>query len=273
MNKDQEDHMGSGNGEHKMSDKPKIRHRKVKEFNNQMSYKGLRQLIENLNNNWHCAWLRNFDTCSCSLPLTYDRMRVTEHDVHMTLGFPKGSLELSLKNKSNVSIEFTSLLNRRKQQWLEHDSIPKCGSSRWGEDFRRNFVMLVVSTCLRGNQRGELCYLDCVVFKLRSVPCPFPTLRGSTNDETKSRVRQQFDTLDNMTVTNEEEEVHEKERRSKSDKDKAKAKDETGVSKVKSSAQGSSTPSLLGTSSRILVNLILRYEKYKQKLILAKEKL
>jgi len=50
MNTGQECHVGSGNGKRKMSDKPKIRHKKVKEFNNQMSYEGLRQLIQNLNN-------------------------------------------------------------------------------------------------------------------------------------------------------------------------------------------------------------------------------
>ena len=74
------------------------------------------------------------------------------------------------------------------------------------------------------------------------MPYKFPTLRRWTNDEIKSRVRQQFvigfgrgyleDTLDNMIVTNEEEEVNEEERRSKSDEDKAKAKGETGASKV-----------------------------------------
>jgi len=49
MNKGQEGHVGSGNGEHERSDKSKIRCKKVKEFNNWMSPKGLRQRIENLN--------------------------------------------------------------------------------------------------------------------------------------------------------------------------------------------------------------------------------
>ncbi|KAJ8431131.1 hypothetical protein Cgig2_010064 [Carnegiea gigantea] len=49
MNKGQEQHVGLENGEHEMSKKPKIRRRKVKEFKNRMSCKGLQQLIENLN--------------------------------------------------------------------------------------------------------------------------------------------------------------------------------------------------------------------------------
>jgi len=81
-----------------------------------MSPKGLRQLIENLNDKQKEAiikmgfggflhfqanmisgklalWLvRNFETCFCSLPLDHGRMRVTKHDVLMTLGLPKGRL-------------------------------------------------------------------------------------------------------------------------------------------------------------------------------------
>ena len=61
-------------------------------------------------------WLvRNFDTYSCSVPFAHGGMRVTEHDVHMTLGLPKGLLEVvKPENESNVSVEFTSLVNRWK---------------------------------------------------------------------------------------------------------------------------------------------------------------
>ena len=114
-------------------------------------------------------WLvRNFDTYSCSLPLTDGSMRLTEHDVHVTLGLPKDLLEaVKPKNERNVNVELASLLNHWKQQWPECDSIPKCeevidmmrGQVDGGEHFRRNFIMLVVSTCLRGRQRGEVNYL------------------------------------------------------------------------------------------------------------------
>ncbi|KAJ8421869.1 LOW QUALITY PROTEIN: hypothetical protein Cgig2_016479 [Carnegiea gigantea] len=181
----------------------KIRHKKVKKFNNQMSPKGLQQLIENLNNKQKevvkeidfrsflhlqagmilgklALWL-NFNNFSCSLPLANGRIRLTEHDVHMTLGFAKGPL--------------------------------------------------------------ELCYLYRVAFKLRSMPSQFLALRGWTNDEIKSRAGQNLvlgfgrccleDTLDNTTVTEEKEEVNEEERCTKSIEDEAKAEYQIGVSKVK----------------------------------------
>ncbi|KAJ8425597.1 hypothetical protein Cgig2_008575 [Carnegiea gigantea] len=98
MNKGQEGHVGSGNAERTRSNKPKIRCKKVKEFNNRMSPKGLWQWIENLNDKQKEAlalWLvRNFNTYYCSLPLSHGMMKVTERDVHMMLGLPKGPLEL-----------------------------------------------------------------------------------------------------------------------------------------------------------------------------------
>ncbi|KAJ8433392.1 hypothetical protein Cgig2_019182 [Carnegiea gigantea] len=51
MNMEQEGSVGLGNAEHEMSKKRKIRCKKIKEFNNWMLPKGLRQLIENLNDN------------------------------------------------------------------------------------------------------------------------------------------------------------------------------------------------------------------------------
>ncbi|KAJ8444074.1 hypothetical protein Cgig2_030931 [Carnegiea gigantea] len=95
-----------------------------------MSPKGLRQLIEKLNDKQKEAvkeigfggllhlqldmipgklavWLvRNFDTCSCSLPLTHGRFRVTEHDVYMTLALPKGPFEVTEAKSEMNSISF-----------------------------------------------------------------------------------------------------------------------------------------------------------------------
>jgi len=100
-----------------------------------MSPKGLRQLIENVNDKQKevvkeisfggflylqvdvilgklAVWLvRNFDTCSCSLPLTHGRLRVTEHDVYMTLALTTGPLEVTeAKSETNSSTEFKTLL-------------------------------------------------------------------------------------------------------------------------------------------------------------------
>ncbi|KAJ8420126.1 LOW QUALITY PROTEIN: hypothetical protein Cgig2_009191 [Carnegiea gigantea] len=100
-----------------LRNKPKTKKSKPKEFNNRMSPKGLRQLIEKLNDKqkeavkeigfggfFHLqldmipgklALVRNFDTCPCSLPLTHSRFRVIEHDVYMTLALPKGPFEVT----------------------------------------------------------------------------------------------------------------------------------------------------------------------------------
>ncbi|KAJ8426217.1 hypothetical protein Cgig2_024772 [Carnegiea gigantea] len=95
----------------------RIVYKEVKEFNHQISPKGLQQVIENLKDKQKEAlkeidfggflhlqadiipgklalWLvHNFDTRSCSLALVHGRLRVTEQDVHMTLGLPKGPVE------------------------------------------------------------------------------------------------------------------------------------------------------------------------------------
>ena len=125
-----------------LRNKPKTKKSKPKEFNNRMSPKGLRQLIEKLNDKQKevvkeigfggflylqvdmipgklAVWLvRNFDTCSCSLPLTYGSLRVTEHDVYMTLALPRGPFEVTeAKSETNSSTEFKTLLKRWKEQW------------------------------------------------------------------------------------------------------------------------------------------------------------
>ena len=89
---------------------------------------------------------------------------MTEEDVHMMLGSPKGPLDVvKPKNESNLIIDFASLLNHRRQLWPKRDSIGVIemikGQVDGGEDFRRNFLMLVVSPCLHGNQRREVNYL------------------------------------------------------------------------------------------------------------------
>ncbi|KAJ8428281.1 hypothetical protein Cgig2_034095 [Carnegiea gigantea] len=125
MNKAQGGHVRSGNGHREMSDKLKIKWKKVKEFINQMSPKGLRQLIENLNDKQKEGireidgklLVRNFDMWSCSLPLANGRMRLTEYDVHVMLGLPTSPLEIvEPENEINATIEFRSLINRWKQQ-------------------------------------------------------------------------------------------------------------------------------------------------------------
>ncbi|KAJ8428280.1 hypothetical protein Cgig2_034094 [Carnegiea gigantea] len=144
MNKAQEGHTRSRNGDREVSDKLKTKRKKVKEFINQMSPKGPRQLIENLNDKQkegiqeigfggflyrqadiilEAMWLvQNFDTCSCSMPLANGRKRVTEQDVHVMLGLPTGSIEVGQllfptiyeASKLNRRIDFIFRLNYLK---------------------------------------------------------------------------------------------------------------------------------------------------------------
>ncbi|KAJ8419980.1 hypothetical protein Cgig2_011904 [Carnegiea gigantea] len=239
MNKEQEGPVGLGNVEHELSKKLKIKH----------VAQGFAQLIKNLNDKQKEAvkeisfvnflylqvdmipgklavWLvRNFDACSCSLLLAHGRMRVTEHNVHMTLGLPNGPL-----------------------------SIPKCGKviemmqsqADGGEDFRRNFVMFVVSTCLVETKEENFHFI--IWLQSSSSQCVCDSYRWA-NDEIKSRVGEEFkigfgkgyleNSLDKTIVTEEEEEANEKEHRNKSVESEAKIKDQIGLSKVKSTASGS----------------------------------
>ncbi|KAJ8423235.1 hypothetical protein Cgig2_013487 [Carnegiea gigantea] len=54
----------------------------------------------------------------------------------------------------------------------------------------------------------ELCYLDRVIFKVRTVKHQFPTLRGWTNDKVKSREEQEFQEPSNATPEATEAEHH-----------------------------------------------------------------
>ncbi|KAJ8430873.1 hypothetical protein Cgig2_011336 [Carnegiea gigantea] len=253
-----------------------------------MSPKALRQVIENLNNKRNEAikgigfrdflylqadmipgklalWLvRHFNTCSSSLPLTHGRIRVTEHDVHMMLGLRNGPLKV-VEPKS-------------ESKWPKRDSIHKCmeviemmqGQVNGGEDFRRNLVMLVVSTCLHGRQRGEVNYL---IMNALVGARQFATLRGLTNDEIKSRVGQEFvigfgrgyleNTLDKMTIIDKQEEVNEEELHGKNDEDEAKAKDETGVLELKAPFHdGKVATNLIISNSRLPVEVIIKLEEF-----------
>ncbi|KAJ8446010.1 hypothetical protein Cgig2_012354 [Carnegiea gigantea] len=118
MNEAQEGHVRPRNDEREMLDQPKIKRKKVKEFINQMSSKGLGflHLQDDIIPEKMAVWLvQNFDTCSFSLPLVNGRKRVTERDVHLTLGLPTGPLEVvKPKNEIDTTVEFISLLNHWK---------------------------------------------------------------------------------------------------------------------------------------------------------------
>ncbi|KAJ8426748.1 hypothetical protein Cgig2_029417 [Carnegiea gigantea] len=163
-----------------------------------------------------------------SLPVTHGRLRVIEHNVYITLALPKGPLEVTqAKNETNSSKEFKSLLKRRREQWPERDGVPRSGelvemitSKVDGrEDFKRNFILFVMSTCINGNQRGEvnylLCYLDRVVFNIRFG-------KGALEDQ-----------LDDIEVPDEGQEVHEEGTSNATPEPTAEAEHDTIQSKIK----------------------------------------
>jgi len=85
----------------------------------------------------------------------------------MTLGLPRSSVEIiEVKHETNASVGFKSHLHHWKEQWLDHDSISKHGEIiemmesqiGGGEEFKRNFIIFIVPTCLRRNQRGGVNY-------------------------------------------------------------------------------------------------------------------
>ncbi|KAJ8421688.1 hypothetical protein Cgig2_009480 [Carnegiea gigantea] len=246
-----------------LRNKPNAKKSKPKEFNNRMSPKGLRQLIAKLNDKQKEAvkeigfggflhlqldmipgklavWLVcNFDTCSCSLPLTHGRFRVTKHDVYMTLALPKGPFEVTeAKSETNSGTEFKTLLKRWKEQWPDRDS---------------------------------LCYLDRVVFKVRTVKRQFSILRGWTNDKVKSREEQEFqvsfgngaleDSLDETERPAEAQVVHEEEP-SNATPEAAEAEHHTVRSKMKALLEDAKKASNeIITNTRVLAGVITELEK------------
>ncbi|KAJ8442718.1 LOW QUALITY PROTEIN: hypothetical protein Cgig2_011638 [Carnegiea gigantea] len=214
------------------------------------------------------VWLvRNFDTYSCSLPVANGRMRVTEHDVHVTLGLPTSPFEVvESENEIDATVEFRSLLNRWKQQWPECHGIPECGELinmiQSQIEVRTSEEICNLRGVYMSSWEKKLCYYDRVVFKLRSVPRQLLTLIGWTNDEIKDRGGYLKDTLDKTSMTNEEEEGNEKEYHSKGVEDEGKPEDQTGISVVKAFfGDGQAVINLIITSSRGLAEVITELEE------------
>ncbi|KAJ8434180.1 hypothetical protein Cgig2_025320 [Carnegiea gigantea] len=173
----------------------------------------------------------------------------------------------------NFDICSCSLLLTYREQWLERNSILKCGA-----------LIKMMESQVRGSQLSHtehadrlkhndmtelgtiqdesacLCYLNHVVFKLRLMPCQFPMLRGQADEEMNSRVGQEFkigfdigylkDSLHKTTVTDEEEQFNEGEHRNKSFEAKAKVHDQIGVTAGGSHAELEKLPLITPTTHK-----------------------
>ncbi|KAJ8422595.1 hypothetical protein Cgig2_026117 [Carnegiea gigantea] len=144
-----------------------------------------------------------------------------------------------------------------------------CSQVDGGEEFKRNFIVFVVSSCINGNQRGEvnylLCYLDWVVFK-------FPTLRRWTNDKVQSREEQEFevgfgkgaleDCLDETERPDKAQVVHEEEPSNVTPEAAAEAEHDTVRSKIKALLEDAKKASNeIITNTRVLAGVITKLEK------------
>ncbi|KAJ8429641.1 hypothetical protein Cgig2_025000 [Carnegiea gigantea] len=65
-------------------------------------------------------WLvENFDTCKRVVKLaSNDELRISEEDVYLTMGFPRGSKPIQEAKKSHKG-EYARVLDERKAQWAE----------------------------------------------------------------------------------------------------------------------------------------------------------
>ncbi|KAJ8428365.1 hypothetical protein Cgig2_015883 [Carnegiea gigantea] len=211
--------------------KPKTKKSKPKEFNNRMSPKGLRQLIEKLNDKQKEA-VKEIGFGS----FLYLRFRVIERDVYMALALPKGPLEvIEANNETNSSTEFETLLKQWREQWPERDGVPEfgemvemiCSQLDGGEDLKRNFVLFVVSTCTNGNQRGA--------FK---------------------------DLLDEIEVPDEAQEVHEEEPSNATPEPATEAEHDSTRSKIKALLEDAKKVSNeIITNSHVLAGVMTELEK------------
>ncbi|VFQ83920.1 unnamed protein product [Cuscuta campestris] len=106
-------------------------------------------------------WLvQNFDPDSCSLNILNERVRITEKDVHLTLGLPTGPFDvLEAQNKPTDPEDYKTLVLKWRDEWgLQRDfphtnAMPDriLGMAGSSEGFKLNFMVFFISTCISGN--------------------------------------------------------------------------------------------------------------------------
>ena len=111
-------------------------------------------------------WLvQNFDTCRRALKLTSnEELRISEEDVYLTMGFPRGSKPIQEAKKSDKG-EYTRVLGEWKAQWAgalpkTHQVLSHMKNQRQGGDmFKRNFIVYLVTTLVKGQQTWKVNHL------------------------------------------------------------------------------------------------------------------
>ncbi|KAJ8421403.1 hypothetical protein Cgig2_000438 [Carnegiea gigantea] len=115
---------------------------------------------------------------------------INEEEYAVASGNVKRKLAKKLKIKIRKAKEFDNrMLLKRLQQLIKKFERQLLSLSPFTYGRMRVIEEDVYMTF------GLLCYLDHVVFKLRSVPRQFPTLRGWTNEDIKFRAEKEFELI------------------------------------------------------------------------------
>ncbi|KAJ8426040.1 hypothetical protein Cgig2_021398 [Carnegiea gigantea] len=94
------------------------------------------------------TWLlQKFDSASNTLKLSNNRVvKITEGDVHTTLALPIGQLEIQ-RIKWNLGRIGSLKVGKMVDQILQRGDR--------GDEFKRDFVLYIISTCIIGNMSGD----------------------------------------------------------------------------------------------------------------------
>ncbi|XP_057249347.1 uncharacterized protein LOC130590809 [Beta vulgaris subsp. vulgaris] len=159
----------------------------VRKFGSRMSPSGLQSMIESMSseqrqavkdigfgvflelgfgalNNKLSLWLiENFDPYSRTLYVRDGKITIDREDVQVTLGLPMGSKAVKEAIKDDDNEEYSILLEQWRSIWGLDKGSPK--TTKMPEriltlgaedDFKRSFVVFVVSSCLHGH-KNQFC--------------------------------------------------------------------------------------------------------------------
>ncbi|KAJ8420950.1 LOW QUALITY PROTEIN: hypothetical protein Cgig2_017689 [Carnegiea gigantea] len=125
--------------------------------------------------------LENYDYCGSFLNLSNHRiLEFIKEDVHATLGLPMGPKNV-VEGKTCDSYEkYNALLVSWWRRWGISFGAPKIRKMRdeildqgdHGDKFKKDFIIYVVSTCIKGNQNGDAYFkiLNKAINKLITIP-------------------------------------------------------------------------------------------------------
>ncbi|KAJ8425972.1 hypothetical protein Cgig2_009510 [Carnegiea gigantea] len=139
-------------------------------------------------------WLvQNFDTCRRAVKLaSNEEFRISEEDVYLTMGFPRGSKPVQEAKKSDKG-EYTRVLDEEKAQWAV--DLKEVKDLNWCE-FTIDSLISCTDKWKRQPKvayRGPLlflmlCYVDRVLCKKRMIGREFPILANWTSKDLWARM-------------------------------------------------------------------------------------